>query len=232
MSIKTPAQLDREIAEALASKDKPTTWMQRSSLYDRGEPSGCDTFLLTYLPYHEKAPYKSSSAYGYGSYEECFDTRELAQRRLQQLRSEDRIEWAKIYQDDPRYPMGRKLVDEWNEGDLDEPVHARVKRGSKRGLKRAAKRGSKRAHATKTAAIDTATTLDRKFQSRRADALTLAEKARQARGAAARWTKRSSALARAGEFRAADDAQTEAMSLGRMADDLDTEVARLRTTRR
>ena len=224
MSTKTPAQLDREIAEALSSKDKPTTWMQRRSLYDRGEPSGCDTFLLTYLPYHEKAPYKSSSAYGYGSYEECFDTRELAQRRLQQLRKEDRIEWAKIYQDDPRYPMGRKLVDEWNEGDRDEFSHARVKRSSKR------------AHATKTAAtktaIDTATTLDRKFQSRRPDALSLAEKARQARGAAARWTKRSSALARAGEFRAADDAQTEAMSLGRMADDLDTEVARLRTPRR
>ena len=227
MSNKTPAQLDREIAEALASKDKPTTWMQRKSLYDRGEPSGCDTFLLTYLPYHEKAPYKSSSAYGYGSYEECFDTRELAQRRLQQLRSEDRIEWAKIYQDDPRYPLGRKLVDEWNEGDPDEPVHARVKRGVKRGVKRVSKRG----HATKTSAIDTATTLDRKFQARGLDALSLSEKARQARGAAARWTKRSSALARAGEFRAADDAQTEAMSLGRMADDLETEVARLRTRR-
>ena len=224
LSNKTPAQLDREIAEALASKDKPTTWMQRKSLYARGEPSGCDTFLLTYLPYHEMAPYKSSSAYGYGSYEECFDTRALAQRRLQQLRKEDRIEWAKIYQDDPRYPMGRKLVDEWNEGDRDEPAHARIKRASKRS------------HSTKTAtggagAIDTSTTLDRKFNSRQRDALTLSEKARQARGAAARWTKRSSALARAGEFRAADDAQTEAMSLGRMADDLEMEASRLRTRR-
>ena len=127
---KTAAQLDREIAEALAGKDKPTTWMQRKALYDRGEPSGCDTFLLTYLPYHDMAPYKSSSAYGYGSYEECFDTRELANRRLQQLRKEGRIEWAKIYQDDSRYPLGRKLVDEWSDSDQDEPAHATIKRAA------------------------------------------------------------------------------------------------------
>ncbi len=77
--------------------------------------------------------------------------------------------------------------------------------------------------------IDTTETLDRKFQSRQRDALTLAEKARQARGAAARWMKRSSAYAQEGQFREADDAQTAAMSLGRMAADLDAEVAHLRT---
>lgn len=113
---KSPTQLDREIAEALGSKDKPTTWMQRKALHDRGEHAHCG-FLLAYLPYHEMAPYKSSSAYGYGSYEECYDTRELATRRLQQLRREGRIEWAKIYQHDPRYPLGRKLVDEWDDSE-------------------------------------------------------------------------------------------------------------------
>jgi hypothetical protein len=41
--------------------------------------------------------------------------------------------------------------------------------------------------------------------------------------------KRSSAYAREGEFRAADDAQTEAMALGRMATGLETEAASLRT---
>ncbi len=79
------------------------------------------------------------------------------------------------------------------------------------------------------AAIDTTTTIDRKFQSRQRDALTLSEKARQARGAAAHWIKRASAYAREGEFRAANDAQTEAVALGRMADDLEIEVARIRT---
>jgi hypothetical protein len=77
--------------------------------------------------------------------------------------------------------------------------------------------------------IDTTTTLERKFRSRQRDALTLSEKARQARGAAARWMKRSSAYAREGEFRAADDAQTEAVSLGQMATDLETEAVRIRT---
>lgn len=77
--------------------------------------------------------------------------------------------------------------------------------------------------------IDTTTTLTRKFRSCQRDALTLAEKARQARGAAARWMKRSSAYAREGEFREADDAQTEATALGQMARDLDAEVSLLRT---
>src|SRR5574342_1325144 len=122
---KSPAQLDREIAEALASGDKPTTWMQRKALYDRGEHSGGDTFLLTYLPYHEMAPYKSSSAYGYGSYEACFETRDLAERRLEQLRDEGRIEWAKIYQHVEGYPFKRKLVDEWD--DTQPSNHARAR---------------------------------------------------------------------------------------------------------
>ena len=77
--------------------------------------------------------------------------------------------------------------------------------------------------------IDTTSTIDRKFRSRQRDALTLSEKARQARGAAARWIKRSGAYARGGEFRAADDAQTEADALWQMAADLEAEVAGLRT---
>jgi len=84
---------------------------------------------------------------------------------------------------------------------------------------------SSTAHAT----IDTTETLDRKFRSRQLDALTLSEKARQARGAAARWMKRSGAYARAGEFREADEAQTEAIALGQMAARLEAEVAQLRT---
>jgi len=94
----------------------------------------------------------------------------------------------------------------------------------------------RRSHATKkssmpTPAIDTTETLDRKFQSRRHDALTLSEKARQARGAAARWMKRSSTYAREGEFREADEAETEAVALGRMAADLEAEASSLRTAR-
>jgi hypothetical protein len=77
--------------------------------------------------------------------------------------------------------------------------------------------------------IDTTTAIDRKFRSRQRDGLTLAEKARQARGAAARWIKRSRAYAREGQFREADDAQTEAVALGRMASDLEAEVASIRT---
>ena len=76
--------------------------------------------------------------------------------------------------------------------------------------------------------IDTTETLNRKFQSRQRDALTLREKARQARGAAARWLKRSGAHARVGEFREADDAQTEAMALGQLAADLESEAVAAR----
>lgn len=87
------------------------------------------------------------------------------------------------------------------------------------------------AHAASTV-IDTTTTLDDKFRRRRSDALALSDKARQARGAAARWLRRSSAYASVGEFRAADDAQTEGVALGRMASDLELEIARLRSTGR
>ena len=76
--------------------------------------------------------------------------------------------------------------------------------------------------------IDTTITLDRKFRQRSQDALTLSEKARQARGAAARWLKRSGAHARVGEFREADDAQTEAVTLMKMATDLEADAAYLR----
>lgn len=131
----TKQQLDREIAEALARKDKPTTWMQSKALRESGEYAGCDTFLLTYLPYHEMAPYAPRSAYGWGSYEECFDTFELARRRLQQLSEEGRIEWAKIYQHDQRYPLQRKLVDEWE----DRPnTHSTIKKRSTKGKREAA----------------------------------------------------------------------------------------------
>lgn len=81
-----------------------------------------------------------------------------------------------------------------------------------------------------TRGIDTTETLDRKFQSRQRDALTLAEKARQARGAAMRWEKRSGAYVQMGEFREASDAETEARALWWMARDLEAEIAHLRTT--
>jgi hypothetical protein len=80
--------------------------------------------------------------------------------------------------------------------------------------------------------IDTVTTLDRKFKTHSRNALTLAEKARQARGAAARWARRSTAYAREGEFRASDEAQTEAMALGRMASNLEEEASQLRASSR
>lgn len=84
---------------------------------------------------------------------------------------------------------------------------------------------------TSASVIDTTSTLDRKFKARSLDALVLSEKARQARGAAARWTARALAYARTGEFRQADDAETEALALGRMATDLDGEVAMIRSRR-
>jgi len=89
-----------------------------------------------------------------------------------------------------------------------------------------------REKAHRVTGIDTTTTVDREFRARPRDALTLAEKARQARGAAARWTKRSGAYAREGQFREADDAQTEAIALGQMAADLEEEVAQIRARAR
>lgn len=139
----TKQQLDREIAEALSRRDKPTTWMQARALHERGEYAGCDTFLLAYLPYHEMELYASSSAYGWGSYEECFDTLELAMRRLEQLREEGRIEWAKIYQHDRRYLLQRKLVDEWDDS---REVHSTIK---KRPTRQRAARLLRSSHATK-----------------------------------------------------------------------------------
>jgi hypothetical protein len=140
----TKQQLDREIAEALSRRDKPTTWMQVRALHERGEYAGCDTFLLTYLPYHEMEPYASASAYGWGSYEECFDTLELARRRLEQLREEGRIEWAKIYQHDRRYPLQRKLVDEWEDS---RQAHSAIKKRASK-VQRAA-RPPRTSHAAK-----------------------------------------------------------------------------------
>jgi hypothetical protein len=80
--------------------------------------------------------------------------------------------------------------------------------------------------------IDTTVTLAHKFQRRQRDGLTLAEMARQARGAAARWRKRAEAYARIGEHREADDADTEAHALWKMASNLDQEVQNLRSPRR
>jgi hypothetical protein len=79
--------------------------------------------------------------------------------------------------------------------------------------------------------IDTSTTLERKFRRRQRDALTLAEMARQARGAASRWERRSTAYAKGGEHREADDADVEARSLWDLAARLDAEVHALRPTR-
>lgn len=79
--------------------------------------------------------------------------------------------------------------------------------------------------------IDTTETLQTKFGRRQRDGIMLAEMSRQARGAAIRWQKRSTAYARAGEFREADDADTEARALRRMAEDLDQEVQSLRSSR-
>ncbi len=83
-----------------------------------------------------------------------------------------------------------------------------------------------------TTIIDSTATLERKFQRRQRDALTLAEMARQARGAAARWAKRSAAYARVGEHREANDADAEADSLWQLASDLDQEVQDLRSAAR
>lgn len=66
---------------------------------------------------------------------------------------------------------------------------------------------------------DTTETLNRKFQRRGRDPIVLREKARQARGAAARWEKLSNAYARGGEFHEADDAMDEAQALWALADD-------------
>lgn len=88
------------------------------------------------------------------------------------------------------------------------------------------------AKALRSSSIDTTVTLDRKFKPQPRDALTLAEKARQARGAASRWLKRSAAYAREGEFREANDAQTEATALGLLAARLEEEVSHLRATAR
>jgi hypothetical protein len=81
------------------------------------------------------------------------------------------------------------------------------------------------------AVIDTAEALQRKFGRRPHDALALTEMVRQARGAAARWERCSTAYARVGEYRAADDAGTEARSLWGMADKLDAEAHALRSSR-
>jgi len=64
--------------------------------------------LLSYLPYAGLEPYPS--AFKHGSYEEMFDSRAEADARLQALVSEGRVERAEIYQEDERYPFGRKLV--------------------------------------------------------------------------------------------------------------------------
>lgn len=77
--------------------------------------------------------------------------------------------------------------------------------------------------------IDTTETLTRKFQTRARTAIDLAEMARQARGAAARWSKRASAWAGVGEFSRADDADTECQALGRLADTWAQEASALRT---
>ena len=79
--------------------------------------------------------------------------------------------------------------------------------------------------------IDTTETLQRKFGRRKSDALSLAEMAKSARGAATRWQKRSSAYARVGEFREADDADGHARSLWDMAGKLDAQVQSLRASR-
>lgn len=81
-----------------------------------------------------------------------------------------------------------------------------------------------------TGALDTTATLQTKFGRRRRDGVTFREMARQARGAAARWQKRSAAYAKAGAFREADDADTEARALWRMAEDLDQEAQALRSS--
>lgn len=88
------------------------------------------------------------------------------------------------------------------------------------------------AEALRSSEIDTTVTLDRKFKLRPRDAVTLTEKARQARGAAARWFKRSTTYARGGNFQEADDAQTEAVALGQLAERLEEEASSLRTEAR
>ncbi len=70
-------------------------------------------FLLSYLPYSDRLPYPTR--YSSGSYEEFFRTRAEANRRLHELISEGRVEKADVYQADSKYPLGRKLVDEWED---------------------------------------------------------------------------------------------------------------------
>ena len=110
----TKQQLDREIAEALSRRDKPTTWMQARALHERGEYAGCDTFLLAYLPYHEMELYASSSAYGWGSYEECFDSERfihangIVERRRDGFIVVDAIH-IRLHRSGARYQLQRAL---------------------------------------------------------------------------------------------------------------------------
>ena len=71
---------------------------------------------------------------------------------------------------------------------------------------------------------DSTENLNRKFQRRLRNPIVLREKARQARGAASRWEKLAVAYARIGEFREADDCDSEALSLWMLVDDLVEEV--------
>lgn len=80
--------------------------------------------LLSFLPFSDREPYPTG---GYGSCEEEFETRALAEERLARLRDEGRIERAEIYVEDARCPFGRRLVTDWNV--TEEPPEYRAARG-------------------------------------------------------------------------------------------------------
>jgi hypothetical protein len=120
---------------------------------------------------------------------------------------------------------GDDVVEVWEvEHRAAEPIAVVSREAARKG------RSAKRSHATKSrgSSIDTAQTLVHKFRGRERNALVLAEIARQALGAAKRWDKRSSAHAAVGEFREADDADTESRSLRQLADQIEQKISLLR----
>lgn len=204
MTKKTPAQLDAEIAEALAAstataKYRPPTPKRRAYDINPSSPEVIQAFMKSGYPADEVG--------------------------IQEFIAKRYRNWMRLH--NKGYMKGAYTTDPSD-------VWAEIIREFTAALERHFKHedDGRTGHATaKTSGdLDTTTTLEHKFRARQRDALTLSEKARQARGAAARWNKRSSALAREGQFREADDAQTEAVALGHMADTLEAEASRIRTS--